>query len=963
MSERNPSRYIAIALVGLFLFGSLGAAVGALPSGGRVSSRDAADTEPNDNTAQAVPISSGDVVQGSLLVAPGGDRDDYYRIDVPYGQMLNVSLYMDDYNSSDPGQYNFQLYLLGPPGGMGGPANLDTSATMNRWECTAGIQYWNASAPQTMYIQIEVNQSGYPPAVHTLPANYTLTATVSDVPVFTTDGPEVDGWLDGGTGPAGRAFFRLDPGPADYQQMLSRLESPATGADGIYVYMLWDINGGWYLRNESVMNNPGQIQDAIFNGCGGTYYVKLAGLSGNGTYKLTCNSGNSWDDNNIYSKAALVHDLYPRESYIDEGANWVDWWRVNATAGRPITEAYLLLEAGLYQAGSSFTLYAYDQNLKLIVSAPVPHYQGYTPVYNNQLENITVGYNGTVYFAVCAGTVFSFSGGFAPARGWYKLSFTLPNDAPVCLGGLPEIHMLEETTDDSLVLLNYFMDPNNDSLAFTLLGSSYHTHPKINATSSRVTFTPDKNWFGSELVRFQCTDDGPGNKWVFANTTVFVSWVNKPPVVSLGIDDIVIPEDSLGATPDLTTIFADPDDPLSNLTFHLNVVEKEVHPPTANLTLAWDSSTHSYRLGPARFMFGAFVLEASCVDTHPGTIPATVRFNLTVTHRDHAPALAAGVLDPTMVQVTEHGNNTQLVLPELFVDPDLPADYANDSLNFTVTGMKKLVLSILPNGQLLIDTGTEQYYPGVSYEERLLVTAKDRPGLKATLNLTVQIIPVDDPPFITSASPAASAVNISEGMKQTFRVTAADNDTTELIYAWLFDGVRDRYQSASLYSFVPDFTMGGSTHALAAVVSDGTSNVTMQWTLRIADINRPPTASISSPLNFTKFKKGAFITFTADASDPDGDPLTFTWSDGSGAVLGTGSTISTDKLQKGTQTVRLEVSDGKAGVSLNVTVVISSPPAPAASKGFIPGFGAAAAVAAAVLAVSALSVLRRRREG
>jgi hypothetical protein len=44
-------------------------------------------------------------------------------------------------------------------------------------------------------------------------------------------------------------------------------------------------------------------------------------------------------------------------------------------------------------------------------------------------------------------------------------------------------------------------------------------------------------------------------------------------------------------------------------------------------------------------------------------------------------------------------------------------------------------------------------------------------------------------------------------------------------------------------------------------------------------------------------------------------------------------------------------------------VVISSPPAPAASKGFIPGFGAAAAVAAAVLAVSALSVLRRRREG
>ena len=144
------------------------------------------------------------------------------------------------------------------------------------------------------------------------------------------------------------------------------------------------------------------------------------------------------------------------------------------------------------------------------------------------------------------------------------------------------------------------------------------------------------------------------------------------------------------------------------------------------------------------------------------------------------------------------------------------------------------------------------------------------------------------------------------------------------------------------------------------MVSDGANNATVEWTVDIIDVNRLPAGTITQPVNYTKFKKGEFVTFTVEARDEDGDALNCTWRDGSGKVLGTGSTISTDRLEAGTHTVRLEISDGKASVYLDVVVAVAKPATPAPSKGFIPGFSAlaAAAAAAAALVVSA----RCRRE-
>jgi hypothetical protein len=315
------------------------------------------------------------------------------------------------------------------------------------------------------------------------------------------------------------------------------------------------------------------------------------------------------------------------------------------------------------------------------------------------------------------------------------------------------------------------------------------------------------------------------------------------------------------------------------------------------------------------------------------------------------------------IVVRERHESSELVVPDMFSDVDTPADYAGDVLTYSLTNGSKLSIAILPSGRLLVDAGDEQYYPGVAYQEKFLITARDRAGLKATLNLTVVIEPVDDKIQIVNIQPGTPDYTTSEGKKEIFRITAVDPDDSELTYSWFLDGTKDRSQAGPSYQFQPDFRMGGAVHRLRVVVSAGENNETVEWNVNVLDVNRLPAVTISAPLNFSKFKKGEFVTFTADARDEDGDNLTYTWRDGAGKPLGNGPVISTDKLEAGTQTVRLEVGDGKGSVYCDVVVMVSKPAGPSGSKGFIPGFETAAAAAAAALAIVAVGVARRRREG
>jgi outer membrane protein OmpA-like peptidoglycan-associated protein len=203
--------------------------------------------------------------------------------------------------------------------------------------------------------------------------------------------------------------------------------------------------------------------------------------------------------------------------------------------------------------------------------------------------------------------------------------------------------------------------------------------------------------------------------------------------------------------------------------------------------------------------------------------------------------------------------------------------------------------------------------------------------------------PNHNPVAACSANPASVFAGSNEAVA--VHVTASDPDNDTLTYSYSASG-------GTVEGTGPDarFNTAGlaeGTYTVTAKVDDGKGgSASCATDITVAKKpNQPPT--ISCATDRSPIMPGERTGITATASDPDGDPLTYSYSATAGQVSGDGAKAQFDStgLSAGSYTVKCSVSDGRGGTadsSTNVDVQ-QPPPPPQASKAGDCGYNKAGA--------------------
>jgi PKD repeat protein len=133
-----------------------------------------------------------------------------------------------------------------------------------------------------------------------------------------------------------------------------------------------------------------------------------------------------------------------------------------------------------------------------------------------------------------------------------------------------------------------------------------------------------------------------------------------------------------------------------------------------------------------------------------------------------------------------------------------------------------------------------------------------------------------------------------------------DRDGVIKQYVWFFDdGITGQGKKV-----IHAYDQPGRYRVGLTIRDDSGSRCAVAQDTMTVEVNAPPVADAGPDLE--AFYGGAYDAVSFDGTrsfDPDGDPLTFHWDFGDGAV-GTGPKVSHVYKRPGTFTVRLRVSDG-----------------------------------------------------
>jgi hypothetical protein len=155
---------------------------------------------------------------------------------------------------------------------------------------------------------------------------------------------------------------------------------------------------------------------------------------------------------------------------------------------------------------------------------------------------------------------------------------------------------------------------------------------------------------------------------------------------------------------------------------------------------------------------------------------------------------------------------------------------------------------------------------------------------------------------------------------------ATDVDGDELSYEWWASGGEINGEGATVTWAAPESV--GSYNVTVTVTDGRDGEVTNQITITVR-ANRPPTIATLTTDAIWALPSGS-LQVTCNASDPDGDELSYEWTATAGNITGTGAAVNwTAPQEVGVYNITVVVSDGYGGSdtrTLLLSVVTGQPP-------------------------------------
>src|SRR5713226_5987605 len=186
--------------------------------------------------------------------------------------------------------------------------------------------------------------------------------------------------------------------------------------------------------------------------------------------------------------------------------------------------------------------------------------------------------------------------------------------------------------------------------------------------------------------------------------------------------------------------------------------------------------------------------------------------------------------------------------------------------------------------------------------------------------------PPNHPP-VAACSVTPASVYAGSGDSVAVHVNASDPDNDPLTYSYTATGGAvegtgpdARWNSAGV---------GVGSYTVNVKVDDGRGGTaSCSADIKVEEKpNHPPTASLS--VERSPILPGEHTGITCNGSDPDNDPLTYSYTATGGQVSGTGSNVQFDStgLQPGNYTVKCTVNDGRGGTAdASGNVEVKEPP-------------------------------------